>query len=124
MLDADAGINNNKKWVGSMPIRTQLLKKWVGLDPEKHIGSTPLSRAKIYAVRVSYAADDAHRPPQHGSAAAHFAAALGTDRRTQYRFNTLTAHAVRVISESPRLKTYVQSTLVVQSRAGIASTLR
>jgi hypothetical protein len=25
-----------------MPIRTQLLKKWVGPDPEKHIGSTPL----------------------------------------------------------------------------------
>ena len=25
-----------------MPIRTQLLKKWVGPDAEKHIGSTPL----------------------------------------------------------------------------------
>ena len=25
-----------------MPIQIQLLKKWVGLDPEKHIGSTPL----------------------------------------------------------------------------------
>ena len=25
-----------------MPIRTQLLKKWVGPDPEKHIGSTSL----------------------------------------------------------------------------------
>ena len=25
-----------------MPIQTQLLKKWVGPDPEKHIGSTPL----------------------------------------------------------------------------------
>ena len=25
-----------------MPIRTQLLKKWVGPGPEKHIGSTPL----------------------------------------------------------------------------------
>jgi len=25
-----------------MPIRAQLLKKWVGPDPEKHIGSTPL----------------------------------------------------------------------------------
>jgi len=25
-----------------MPIRTRLLKKWVGPDPEKHIGSTPL----------------------------------------------------------------------------------
>jgi len=25
-----------------MPIRTQLLKKWVGPDPEKHMGSTPL----------------------------------------------------------------------------------
>jgi len=28
-----------------MPIRTQLLKKWVGPDPEKHIGSTPLHTA-------------------------------------------------------------------------------
>jgi len=25
-----------------MPIRPLLLKKWVGPDPEKHIGSTPL----------------------------------------------------------------------------------
>ena len=25
-----------------MPIRTQLLKKWAGPDPEKHTGSTPL----------------------------------------------------------------------------------
>ena len=31
-----------KKWVGPMPIRAQLLKKWVDPDPEKHIGSTPL----------------------------------------------------------------------------------
>jgi len=35
-----------KKWVGPMPIRTQLLKKWVGPDPEKHIGSTPLATGK------------------------------------------------------------------------------
>jgi len=28
--------------VGPMPIRTQLLKKWVGPDREKHMGSTPL----------------------------------------------------------------------------------
>jgi len=44
MLDADAVMNNysSQKWVGPMPIRTQLLKKWVGPDPEKHIGSTPL----------------------------------------------------------------------------------
>jgi len=38
MLDADAVI---KKWVGPMPIGTQLLKKWVGPDPEKRIASTP-----------------------------------------------------------------------------------
>jgi len=25
-----------------MPFRTQLVKQWVGPDPEKHIGSTPL----------------------------------------------------------------------------------
>ena len=30
------------KWVGPMPIRTQLLKEWMDPDPEKHIGSTPL----------------------------------------------------------------------------------
>ena len=30
-----------------MPIRTQLLKKWVGPDPEKHVGSTPL----VFGVR-------------------------------------------------------------------------
>jgi len=28
--------------MGPMPIWTRLLKKWVGPDPEKHIGSTPL----------------------------------------------------------------------------------
>jgi len=44
MLDADAIINNLSQKVGGsiMPIWTQLLKKWVGLDPEKHIGSAPL----------------------------------------------------------------------------------
>ena len=30
-----------------MPIRTQLLKKWVGPDPEKHIGSTTLDRVEL-----------------------------------------------------------------------------
>ena len=30
-----------------MPIRTQLLKKWVGPDPEKHIGSTPLTARNL-----------------------------------------------------------------------------
>ena len=41
----------------------------------EYLGS-PNSRTRIYATRVSYAADDAHRPPLHGFAAAvHFAAA-------------------------------------------------
>jgi len=34
-----------------MHIRTQLLKKWVGPDPEKHIGSTPLS---VHANKLCY----------------------------------------------------------------------
>jgi len=29
-----------------MPIWTQLLKKWVGPDPEKHIGPTPVAGYK------------------------------------------------------------------------------
>jgi len=35
-----------------MPIRTQLLEKWVGPDPEKHIGCTPLSRVKVRLLRA------------------------------------------------------------------------
>ena len=53
-----------------------------------------------------HAADDAHRPPLHGfAAAAHLAAAARaapgtdgrTDRRTRHRFNTLAVCAVRVV---------------------------
>ena len=43
------------------------------------------------STRVSYAANDAHCPPQHGLAAAMHAA-FGRDRRTWHRFNTLTAY--------------------------------
>ena len=39
MLDAD---NASQKVGGPMPILTQLLIKWVGPDPQKHIGSMPL----------------------------------------------------------------------------------
>jgi len=68
---------------------------------DKYLGP-PYSRTKIYAARVSYAAaDDAHRAPLDGFAAAA-RAAPGTDRRTdrwtRYRFNTLTAYAIRVIN--------------------------
>ena len=34
-----------------MPIRTQLLKKWAGPDPEKHIGSTPLMTINLLPQR-------------------------------------------------------------------------
>jgi len=44
----------------------------------------PYSRTKIYAVRVSYAADHAHRPPLHGFTAAA-RSAHGTDRQTDGR---------------------------------------
>ena len=41
-------------------------------------GGSPDGRTEIYAARVSYAADDVHRPPLHSSAAA-----VGqTDRQT------------------------------------------
>jgi len=43
------------------------------------------SRTKIYAARLSYAADDAHRPPMHDFAAA---ARAGTDRRTDGQTDT------------------------------------
>ena len=36
-----------------MPIRTQLLKKWVGPDPEKHIGSTPLHLTNLPTGQVT-----------------------------------------------------------------------
>jgi len=48
-------------------------------------------RNKNYAARVSYAADDAHRPPLHGFAASARDASGQTDgqsdRLTRYRFN-------------------------------------
>jgi len=43
MLDADAVINNSSQKVGgSNAYPDPAAKKWVGPDPEKHIGSTPL----------------------------------------------------------------------------------
>jgi len=44
MLDADAVINNSSQKVGgSNAYPDPAAKKWVGSDPEKHIGSTPLA---------------------------------------------------------------------------------
>jgi len=60
------------------------------------------NRAKISAARVSYAADDAHRPPLHSYAAAACELPSGerlkilnrtdllTDGQTLHRFNTRT----------------------------------
>jgi len=46
MLDADAVINNSSQKVGgSNAYQDPTPKKWVGSDPEKHIGSTPLPAA-------------------------------------------------------------------------------
>jgi len=43
MLDADAVINNSSQKVGgSNAYPDPAPKKWVGPDPEKHIGSPPL----------------------------------------------------------------------------------
>jgi len=43
MLDADEAINNSSQKVGgSNAYPDPVLKKWVGPDPEKHIGSMPL----------------------------------------------------------------------------------
>jgi len=42
MLDADAVINNSSQNVGgSNAYPDPAPEKWVGPDPEKHIGSTP-----------------------------------------------------------------------------------
>ena len=55
---------------------------------DKYLGP-PYSRTKIYAARVSYAAaDDAHRAPLDGFAAAA-RAAPGTDRQTDGRMDTV-----------------------------------
>ena len=44
MLNADAVINNSSQKVGgSNAYPDPAPKKWVGPDPEKHIGSTPLT---------------------------------------------------------------------------------
>jgi len=51
MLDADAVINNSSQKVGgSNAYPDPAPKRWVGPDPEKHIGSTPLIASRI----VSY----------------------------------------------------------------------
>jgi len=53
MLDADAVINNSSQKVGGSNAHPDPApKKWVGQDPEKHIGSTPLVRANRF-----------HQPP-------------------------------------------------------------
>ena len=49
MLDADAVINNSSQKVGgSNAYPDPAPRKWVGPDPEKHIGSTPL--AVLYSI--------------------------------------------------------------------------
>ena len=66
------------------------------MTQNKYLGP-PYSRTKIFATRVLYEADDAHRPGLHS-----FAAVPGTDRRTdeqtdtvmRFRFNTLTAYTI------------------------------
>ena len=76
----------------------------------------PYRRSEIYAARVSYADDDAHRPPQHDFAAAARAALRTdgrtdgqTDRRTQQRFKTLKACAIRVITDKSFCKKVVHT---------------
>jgi len=57
-----------------------------------------LSLRKIYAAHVSYAVDDAHRPPLHGAAVAARAArgtCRQTDGHTQLRFNRPTLKYMR-----------------------------
>jgi len=66
------------------------------MTQNKYLGP-PYSRTKIFATRVLYEADDAHRPGLHS-----FAAVPGTGRRTdeqtdtvmRFRFNTLTAYTI------------------------------
>jgi len=53
MLDADAVINNSSRKVdGSYAYLDPAPKKWVGPDPEKHIGSTPLYTRNGLATRL------------------------------------------------------------------------
>ena len=55
MLDADAVINNPSQKVGrSNAYPDPAPKKWVGSDPEKHMGSTPLDAAKPGAMTPNF----------------------------------------------------------------------
>ena len=54
----------------------------------------PCSQTEIYAAHVSYAADNAHRPPLHGFAAATCAALEQTDGQTLSRSNALPTYMV------------------------------
>jgi len=55
MLDADAVTNNSSQKVGrSNAYPDPAPKKWVGPDPEKHMGSTPLDAAKPGAMTPNF----------------------------------------------------------------------
>jgi len=101
--------------------------KPVSFTRSKCIGP-PHSRTELYAARASYAADDAHRPPLHCSAAAARALLLPralflgqTDGRTQHRFNPVTAYAVQVIMTlRPTLcAAFVESHRKLDARQGL-----
>jgi len=54
MLDADTVISSSSQKVGgSNAYPDPAPKKWVGPDPEKHIGSTPLYGKATYNDRLS-----------------------------------------------------------------------
>jgi len=56
MLNADAVINNSSQKVGgSNAYPDPAPKKWVGPDPEKHIGSTPLAADDMSGLETEWA---------------------------------------------------------------------
>ena len=61
MLDTDAVINNSSQKVGgSNAYQDPTPKKWVGSDPEKHIGSTPLRYVVCFDPLVKIYGNAAH----------------------------------------------------------------
>jgi len=71
------------RWTASLPQRRQLAVSFADVWSRKS-----RRRTNIYAARVSYAADDAHRPPSPGfTAAARARRDARTDGRTRYRLD-------------------------------------
>jgi len=101
MLDADAVINNSSQKVGgSNAYPDPAPKKWVGPDPQKHTGSTPLDMDRKAAAPA--VAIDRYRltpgPQQQTRRTLLQRSTGGTERQTDRRAESVPLHRLCRIS--------------------------